>query len=896
MAVDIGPKIGIDGEKEFRQALSNINQQLRTLGSEMKAVTSAFDANDTSQEALAAQAEVLTRQITTQEAKLAQLQKGLDAAADKYGKADTKTLKWAQAVNDATADLNKLKSQLTKTEREMSDLENSTDSAAGAMDDLDGASGSLVNGLADIKAGFDLVGGAVSSLISGAVDLVKTFFELADATEEYRRAQGLLNTAFEAAGYGPETAKQAYTDLYAIIGDTDTATEAAQLLAKLSDSAEDMSVWVGIAAGVAGTFGDALPLNSLIEAANETSRVGTVTGVLADALNWASISEDDFNAALEGCTTEADRNRLIMDTLAGTYDAASEAFYRNNEQLVAARENQVALDDSMADLGGTVQDVKNKLLADFTPALSGVVEAFADVVEGADGAEQKLSEKIEDLIRKFDEKMPEYTDLGARIMDAVGAGIIENSDVIVEAFEQSYEANMEQVRSLGKSLFKKVGESIADGVTEGFSVKWDRFLSDLTKTSGPIGLALDTFKRVLGIHSPSAVFRDEIGYNIGLGVAAGLEDSEDEAAKAAADVAQAVYDASAEWLDKQAKYQSYSLQDQLEVWRTIQSQFIQESKQYADAEEKIFDLKTQIQEEYYNKVEEINKKIADLESNYQDQLEQRAREIFSTYSIFDEVPEREEASGKQLIENLKSQIQTMEDFYAGLSELSARGVGEDLVDEIRQLGPDASAQLDALLDLSDEQLSAYAELYREKQALANEVALSELEELQTQTVAEIQRQVEELKTLYDQTAPSIGLALTDGMAAGISSGASSVTAAAIAAARDAIAAVKSELGINSPSTVFADIGENMALGLDKGWSETMADVSGRMSRAVPTGADQMGNIAAGMVNGMQTAMTGAGGSWRIEIPLIVDGREFYRATISDLRAVMRSDPEVITGV
>ena len=74
MAVDIGPKIGIDGEAEFRKELSNINQQIKTLGSEMKAVTSAFDAGDSAEEALAAQTGVLTRQIEAQEQKLTQLQ------------------------------------------------------------------------------------------------------------------------------------------------------------------------------------------------------------------------------------------------------------------------------------------------------------------------------------------------------------------------------------------------------------------------------------------------------------------------------------------------------------------------------------------------------------------------------------------------------------------------------------------------------------------------------------------------------------------------------------------------------------------------------------------------------------------------------------------------------
>ena len=85
MAVDIGPRIGIDGEKEFRQELQNINQQLRTLGSEMRSVTSEFSDNDRSQEALAAQTDVLNRQIDAQRQKLALLQRGLDESAQKFG-------------------------------------------------------------------------------------------------------------------------------------------------------------------------------------------------------------------------------------------------------------------------------------------------------------------------------------------------------------------------------------------------------------------------------------------------------------------------------------------------------------------------------------------------------------------------------------------------------------------------------------------------------------------------------------------------------------------------------------------------------------------------------------------------------------------------------------------
>ena len=112
MAVNIGPRIGIDGEADFRKQLNNIVQQCKTLDSEMKSVTSSFNANDQSQEKLTQQSEVLTKQIQTQTQRLEMLQKGLAESANKYGDADTKTQKWQQAVNEATTTLNRMQRQL----------------------------------------------------------------------------------------------------------------------------------------------------------------------------------------------------------------------------------------------------------------------------------------------------------------------------------------------------------------------------------------------------------------------------------------------------------------------------------------------------------------------------------------------------------------------------------------------------------------------------------------------------------------------------------------------------------------------------------------------------------------------------------------------------------------
>ena len=191
MSTDIGPRIGIDGEAEFRKQLTNINQQLKTLGTEMKAVTSAFDANDSSQEALAAQAGVLTRQIETQEQKLSQLQKGLEASAQKYGENDTRTLKWAAAVNNATADLNKMRAQLSKVEGEMDGTSDASDDLADGMEQA-GDAADRSNGkfsAATVAIG-NLASSAITAAVSAIGDLVSSLWNLDSSTEEYRIARG----------------------------------------------------------------------------------------------------------------------------------------------------------------------------------------------------------------------------------------------------------------------------------------------------------------------------------------------------------------------------------------------------------------------------------------------------------------------------------------------------------------------------------------------------------------------------------------------------------------------------------------------------------------------------------------------------------------------------------
>lgn len=172
-----------------------------------------------------------------------------------------------------------------------------------------------------------------------------------EGTREYRTHLGMLDAAFATSGLSSEAARKTYSELNAVLGDGGQATEAAQHLALLADNEKELSTWTNICTGVYATFGEALPIESLTESANETAKVGVVTGGLADALNWAGISEDEFNEKLAACTTEQQRQDLIMNTLNGTYKNASAQYKETNKDILAANKAQEKLTHAFSELG-----------------------------------------------------------------------------------------------------------------------------------------------------------------------------------------------------------------------------------------------------------------------------------------------------------------------------------------------------------------------------------------------------------------------------------------------------------------------------------------------------------------------------------------------------------------
>lgn len=294
-----------------------------------------------------------------------------------------------------------------------------------------GGFGSAVKNIG--KVGAALAGISFAGITAG-------FIGMAEATEEYRKAQGKLETAFQAAGYSSEVAQKAYKGFYGILGDVDTATEASQLLAQMTQSQEDVTKWTRIAAGVNGTWGDSLPIEGLIESINETQNVGTVTGNLADALNWAGVQEDDFNAKLAKCSTEAQKNALIMQTLEALYGDAADAFYKNNAALVQARETQDSLSKITAKLGISSLIAKNKVWELLGVAEDGNVRAgsvMEMVVEKVDWFQKKMESidvsKYAPIIAEAVQKVQTGIEIAWKIISPILEQAVKHADVLIPA-------------------------------------------------------------------------------------------------------------------------------------------------------------------------------------------------------------------------------------------------------------------------------------------------------------------------------------------------------------------------------------------------------------------------------------------------------------------------------
>ena len=399
----IATRLTLEGEKEYKKELGKVNQEIGLLSDKMKRADAEFRGQASSIEALTTKNDLLREAQQKQIDKIAKLQTAIEDCGEAYGENDEAVMRFKRQLEKAETDLIDLNDELSSNERYLDEARTSADKcaksideygkqvkdAAKATDDFNGAGGgkggigNLIGQLGSLKK--MLVGGAVVAGLKAASDAI---IGIVDETEEYRKIMGTLETSSQAAGYTAEQTAESYEYLYGVLGDTQTAATTVANLQAIGLAQGELRDMIDSVIGAWATYGDSIPIDGLAEAVNETIQAGKVTGTFADVLNWAGVSEDEFNAKLAAANDSVERAQIVLNQLANQgLPETAKAWRDANEDVVAYNESQMKLDEAMGQLGETL-----------APVAAGLKDVFAEGVYAAADAVAWLIEKIQTAI------------------------------------------------------------------------------------------------------------------------------------------------------------------------------------------------------------------------------------------------------------------------------------------------------------------------------------------------------------------------------------------------------------------------------------------------------------------------------------------------------------------
>lgn len=390
LGYNIGPKIGIEGENEFRQTIKDINMNIKTLGTEMKAVTSTFAGQEKSVQSLSAENDVLGRTVDALEDKLAMQKKMLQEAAKAYGEASSKTQGWQQQVNLTTADLNNAKAKIAANEQAMRDLAEGTDDAA--------ESTSVFSDVLKANLLSDAIYDGVKRLASSMKDFV---MESLDAAAEQQALQSQFKQTF---GEMEDAAHDAVSSI---------AKDTGILETRLNGTASSI---FSFAKASGATTEDAMELmqDALRAAADSAAYYDKSLEEASETLMSFLKGNYANDAALGVSATETTRNAKAMELFGQKFNDLSE---------IQKQQTLLKMVTDAQELSGAMGQASRE--ADGWANVMGNLDAVGDQIKAGIGA--PLLEMIIPALQEateFGQKLVEEVDWSGLItfVSAVGAG------------------------------------------------------------------------------------------------------------------------------------------------------------------------------------------------------------------------------------------------------------------------------------------------------------------------------------------------------------------------------------------------------------------------------------------------------------------------------------------
>lgn len=795
MAVDIGPKIGIDGEAEFRKALKDINQQLKTLGSEMNAVTSAFTDETSAQEKARATADSLSKQITVQEDKIRLLKEGLAASAEKYGENDAATLKWRQAVADATTTLNGMKSKLTDAEKGISDTGDAANETANATQKVDKSlkdaadsadkAGNKFSGFASVLKG---VGAAIASVAAAAAAAaVKLGKEVVAQAAELEQNLGGSEAVF---GEYAKNIQDAGVEAYKNLG-----LSQSDYLAK---------------ANVMGALFQG-------SAVSQERSMELVESAMQRAADMASVMGLDVKFALDSVTGAAKGNYTMMDNLG------------------------VAMNETTLESYG-LEKALERINEEFSTRGIDMMVESADDLDAAWDALQESGTSVDHILELFD-GLKQNQKTGAWSFDTAILDSATKAELAMQMF-------LERTEQYAGNFERESTETI----------------------SGAIGLLQGAIGSLVA----------------GLGTAnADLQQLVQNAADAASKVIENVVPVIENLVEALPTVVGAIADALMEMLPTL-----------LDTATTLFDSVLQmlislLPDLIPVALDAVMTIVETVIENLPELISAGLKIILSLVSgLTEALPKLLPAATAAIMEitdGLIDNLPAILDAALALILALAEGLVKSLPEIIKRLPEIITGILNFLITSYPLVMKAGVDLL--KMLVENMPEI--LGNIGGAIAKIIDTILQKLKGAWESMKDA-GLDLIKGLWEGILAAKDWLWDKITGFASSVVDGFKDAFGIHSPSRLFRDeIGAQLAAGVGLGFTDEMRSVAAQMQKSIPTPEIAFNNAAAGMVNGMSTAVAGIGTATPTTIILqTADGQALARWLLPDLRAVSRANPEV----
>lgn len=443
MADNFGLKIGVEGEKEFKNSLREINRDFKVLGSEMKLVTSQFDKQDKSIQAVTARNEVLNKEIEAQKNKVSTLESALKNAAESFGENDKRTKAWQIQLNNANADLNKMERELDENNKALDEASDGFDDAgkeadkfgdeikdsAKVTDDAGGKFEKLGSVLKGVAAG---IGVAMAAIGTAAVTAGKKLFDMAN---DAAAAGDEIDKASQRIGLS----RQGYQEWDYVLSQNGASISSLENgMKKLNNTVDDAINGSTSATDKFQRLG--ISMEDLQGKSREEIFEMTVKGLqgISDEGEKAAIANDLLgNSSVELAA-------LLNQSAESTEDLknkASELGLVMSDESVDAAVNYT---DAMDNLTRSFAGVKNNITSQLLPGFTMVLDGLTGLITGQEGAAEQLKEGARETVEQIAIILPQILEVVTGLISAIAEvapdliialvnGILDNLPTLIEA-------------------------------------------------------------------------------------------------------------------------------------------------------------------------------------------------------------------------------------------------------------------------------------------------------------------------------------------------------------------------------------------------------------------------------------------------------------------------------